>query len=216
METSKAIKTRRSIRDFKSTPVEKDVLVDIIKAAQQAPSQANSQPWHVYLATGDTLTEYKRRFQQLSQANKKSKLFLEKAQTGQWSPTEQIKMAKWNVELAQTLDGMQYIYSNSQYALYNAPAIAILTLPKNSPAWSIYDLGAFAQTLMLAATDHGLASISASEFVKYPELGYGVLDISKKEVAVMGIGLGYEDSTRQINQLHTSRQPLQDTLTFFT
>lgn len=37
METSKAIKTRRSIRDFKSTPVEKDVLVDIIKAAQQAP-----------------------------------------------------------------------------------------------------------------------------------------------------------------------------------
>ncbi|KRM94230.1 hypothetical protein FC56_GL001182 [Lentilactobacillus senioris DSM 24302 = JCM 17472] len=212
METQAAINHRRAIRDFQSTPVPQADLIDIVRDAQRTPSWGNSQPWKVYIATGDSLAEYKRRFQSLNEANKKPKAFLETMAQGQWHPKEQVNMAKWNVQLAQTLDGMQYIYSNSQYALYNAPAIAILTIPKNSLAWSVYDLGAFAQTLMLAATDRGIATVPSYEFVKYPELAYGVLDVPTKEAVAMGIGLGYVDDTRQINQLHTDREPVSDVL----
>lgn len=212
METQTAINNRRAIRDFKSDPVPKQELIDIVRTAQRTPSWGNSQPWKVYIATGESLVEYKRRFKGLNEANKKPKAFLETVTKGQWHPSEQVNMAKWNVQLAQTLDGMQYIYSNSQYALYNAPAIAILTIPKNSLAWSIYDLGAFAQTLMLAATDRGIASIPSYEFIKYPELAYGVLDVPTTEAVTMGIGLGYVDETRQINQLHTDRKPVSDVL----
>ena len=45
METLKTIRTRRSIRRFKSTPVpEKDVFT-MLEAATMAPSGANRQPW---------------------------------------------------------------------------------------------------------------------------------------------------------------------------
>lgn len=213
MQTQDAIRNRRSIRDFKKELVPTDTLIDIVRDAQRAPSWDNSQPWHVYVATGDTLTEFRRRYQQLSEANKKPKATLDTMLSGKWTPAEQVKMAKWNVQVAQTLDGMRYIYSNSQYALYNAPAVAILTIPKTSNAWSVMDLGAFAQTLMLSATDHGIATLPSYELVKYPELAYGVLKVPNNEAVAIGIALGYEDDTRQINQLHTDREPLSDTLT---
>ena len=40
-----AIKTRRSIRKYKSTPVPESLLKDVLNAARLAPSADNSQPW---------------------------------------------------------------------------------------------------------------------------------------------------------------------------
>ena len=45
MEVIEAIKTRRSIRKFKSEPLQEEHLKKILKAAQQAPSAGNKQPW---------------------------------------------------------------------------------------------------------------------------------------------------------------------------
>ncbi len=39
-------KRRRTIREFSSTPVDKDIIINCIKAAGSAPSGANKQPWH--------------------------------------------------------------------------------------------------------------------------------------------------------------------------
>lgn len=52
-------------------------------------------------------------------------------------------------------------FGQLQSNLFNAPQIAYLTISKDSPAWSIYDLGAFSQNLMLSAKNKGLDSIPA-------------------------------------------------------
>jgi nitroreductase len=39
------IKNRRSVRFFDSKPVQKDTILAIIDAGNQAPSAGNSQPW---------------------------------------------------------------------------------------------------------------------------------------------------------------------------
>lgn len=39
-------KSRFSIRKYKSTPVEKEKLVQVLEAGQHAPSAVNFQPWH--------------------------------------------------------------------------------------------------------------------------------------------------------------------------
>lgn len=54
MELYEAIRDRRSIRDFDGAPVDHPVLERIIKAAGDAPSVYNSQPWHFHVATGAT------------------------------------------------------------------------------------------------------------------------------------------------------------------
>ena len=45
MNTLQAIKTRRSIRKFKSEPVSQDLLKELLEAAMYAPSAGNEQPW---------------------------------------------------------------------------------------------------------------------------------------------------------------------------
>ncbi len=54
MEFSELVRSRHSIRDFKSDPVPRELLQGAIEAAAMAPSAMNSQPWHFYVATGAT------------------------------------------------------------------------------------------------------------------------------------------------------------------
>ncbi len=46
METLEAIRTRRSIRSFKSKDVPERVLKQVLEAGMMAPSAGNQQPWH--------------------------------------------------------------------------------------------------------------------------------------------------------------------------
>jgi predicted oxidoreductase (fatty acid repression mutant protein) len=46
------IRSRKAIRAFKSEPVPKHLLTEILDAARAAPSNFNSQPWRVYLLAG--------------------------------------------------------------------------------------------------------------------------------------------------------------------
>lgn len=46
MDIFDAIKGRKSIRSFKSTPVEEEKIKNILEAAILAPSAGNTQPWH--------------------------------------------------------------------------------------------------------------------------------------------------------------------------
>ena len=53
MEVIDAIKTRRSIRKYKSTPVDDKTLEQVLEAAQWAPSWANTQCWR-FIVVRDT------------------------------------------------------------------------------------------------------------------------------------------------------------------
>jgi nitroreductase len=46
MEALQAINTRRSIRKYKSDPVDEEKLKRVLEAARQAPSWSNTQCWH--------------------------------------------------------------------------------------------------------------------------------------------------------------------------
>jgi nitroreductase len=46
MDTLEAIRDRRSIRKYKSTPVEEEKVGKILEAGRWAPSASNRQPWH--------------------------------------------------------------------------------------------------------------------------------------------------------------------------
>ena len=50
-----AIKTRRSIRKFKETPVPENLLKEVLNAARLAPSADNSQPWKIIVVRDDQI-----------------------------------------------------------------------------------------------------------------------------------------------------------------
>lgn len=47
MDLMEAIKTRRSIRRFKPTPVPDNLLKEVLNAARLAPTACNAQPWRL-------------------------------------------------------------------------------------------------------------------------------------------------------------------------
>ena len=52
----KKISSRRSVRDFKDTPVSRSVIESCLRAAGTAPSGANQQPWH-FVCISDPATK---------------------------------------------------------------------------------------------------------------------------------------------------------------
>ena len=54
------MKERHSCRKFQSKKIPEEVLKDIISISLMSPSWCNSQPWTIYVATGNTLEEIRK------------------------------------------------------------------------------------------------------------------------------------------------------------
>ncbi len=57
MELMTAITNRRSIRRFKSDPIPREAILEILEAARLAPSGKNMQPWRFVVVQGEALKE---------------------------------------------------------------------------------------------------------------------------------------------------------------
>jgi nitroreductase len=55
MDTLEAIKTRRSIRRYKTNPVDDNVLTQVMEAARWSPSWANTQCWRFIIVRSDSI-----------------------------------------------------------------------------------------------------------------------------------------------------------------
>lgn len=58
METLETIFTRRSVRNFTLQPVSDEDIHTLLKAAMQAPSAGNAQPWHFVIINDRSLLEH--------------------------------------------------------------------------------------------------------------------------------------------------------------
>lgn len=215
METREAIYKRQSIRHFSDQAIQEKVLEEIVKDAQRAPSWANSQPGHVYIATGSALKEIKKRHLEKSQRGISGNSDLETTHRNTWSVEAQTNMGNWSRFVSQRLQEEHspvFAFQDAQFNLFNSAAIVYLTLPKNANGWSLYDLGAFGQTLMLSAIDRGIQSMPAYELVKYPKDLRETMGIPGSEMIVMGIGLGFPDNSG-INRIYTKRSEIDKILT---
>lgn len=75
-----------------------------------------------------------------------------------------------------------------------------------------YDAGAFGYAVLLAAEDHGVGTIPAYGFVRYPDLIHDHFKIPEDEAIFMGIGLGYPTED-VINDFKPGRTALDKILT---
>jgi len=214
MDVTEALTSRHSTRQFTDQPVDLATVKAIIQAAQQAPSWVNAQPEHVYVATGNTLLKIRQAHQQAETAQTAGHSDLPVMSRQDWSKRAQANMQAWNAGLATTLGadwGQQMHQAGSQ--LYNVPVVIYLTLPTGYSPWSLYDLGAVGQSILLAARGRGLDSMTAYQFVKFPDILRRELAIPADQQIISGIGLGYRDAQAPINRIRAARNDLATILT---
>ncbi len=211
MEFSTVVQKRKSIRDFDGNPIDLATLRAVVQEAQWAPSWVNSQPWKVYIATGRTLDTIKTEHLTRVTAGEKGNSDFPHADRESFGAFPLKNMQALGEHLGAFLKGDFSEFSAAQSCLYHCGAAVYITIPKGAPEWAIMDMGGFEQTLMLAATNKGIDSIPAYEFVKFPDMIRKHLGIPDDELVAIGVGLGYA-SNNPMNAYRSVRVPLEDML----
>lgn len=208
-----AMTERRSTRLFNDTQIPRETLEAIASDAQWTPSWANAQPWRLYIATGETLNEIKRNHIRAVQNGVQSKPDLPTLHREDWGQKAMRNMRTWSRGL-QSFLGREHghEYPQSQATLFNAQAIAYVTIQRDSPLWALYDAGAFGHAIMLSAFEHNVDSIPAYETIKYPWDLRESLGIPENELILSGVALGYSAGNK-INEFRSVREPLDSMLT---
>lgn len=202
-----ALINRRSIRDFSSKQVSEETMRDIVKDARWAPSWANGQPWKLYVALGKAAEEIRRDYRNGTARQEGPET--QSYQGERWGRREQLNMSHWGGQLQQFLGSEGRKFGQSQQNLFNAPAIAVITISAQGPLWEVFDAGAFEESLMLSAYNHGVDSIAAVAFVTAPSYLRQKLGIPDSERILMG--LGYR-SDAAINRFRSDREKVEDIL----
>lgn len=212
MEFKDVLAREHATRKFKDQRVSEKTVRKVIEEAQRTPSLLNSQPWRIYVAEGEVAKAIRKEHEEKTLANEEPHEEFDSLLKVEWDTFPSKNMATMSETLDYFLRGETDDFDQAQLKLFNAPVIFFLTIPKQSPAWSIFDLGGFSQTLMLAANNRGLSTMPAHAFVKYPEVIRKYLNIPEDETIGIGIGLGYPNKKATINDYKSKRVPLDEIL----
>ena len=218
MDVVDALSTRFTVRAFKPDPIDRRTLERVMEAALKAPSWANTQPWEVYVAGGEVLD----RLREAYVTNLKNCVARnpDLAVPKQWPPALQKRMEALKSERMATLERVCLDkselkdLSEMNYHFFHAPAVAYICMDRTLTPWSIYDLGLFSQSLMLAARHFGLDSAPAVTLAAHPDLIRKELKIPDGLSIIIGIALGYADAEHPQNQYRTTRRSIQEAVTF--
>ena len=218
----RAIASRRSVRAFLDTPVDPTIIREILQVASRAPSGTNTQPWKVYVLTGDA----KQRLSDEIVAT-----FLDPTKAAQhheeydYYPKEWIepfigRRRKVGFDLYALLgltkddkDGMKQQHARN-YQFFDAPVGLIFTIDRVMGKGSWLDYGMFMENVMISAIGHGLATCAQAAFNQFHKIIERQLNLPANEAIVCGMALGYEDKKAIVNTLKTTRVPVDEFVTF--
>lgn len=199
MDFEEVFNKERATRKFSTRKVDDELIKEIIKKAQQSPSLLNSLPWRAYAITGGALLKLKRENKAYIARKVPVSEDFSTMLSIDWSTFPSQNMSNMGAFVTYFLHNKTELFENANNNMFYAPAIIFLTIPKKSPAWSVFDLGIFAQSIMLLAINRGLDTMPAHSLVAYPDLIRKYTNIPDDEAIGMAIAIGYADKAAEVN-----------------
>ena len=218
-----AITSRHSIRAYRPDPVPRADIERILEVAARAPSGTNTQPWKVYVLTGQSK---QRLSDAILAAHADPAVAATHTEEYPYYPREWIspyierrRKVGWDLYalLGLTRDnkvGMSAQHGRN-YQFFDAPAGFIFTIDRVLEQGSWLDYGMFLQNIMVAARGRGLDTCPQAAFTQYHAIIEEQLGIPDSEMVVCGMALGYADTTKIENTLVTAREPVSGFTRFF-
>jgi nitroreductase len=210
MEILEGIHTRQSVRAFKPDPIARDVSNKILQAVSNSPSYTNTQPWEVVMVMGKKKDELGRKLLELAKAKAPTSPDLpmpkgwpaaleERSREHGARRLTALGVARDDEEGREKLRLMNFEF-------YGAPCAAFLFIDGSLGEWSIFDMGLFAQNLILAAHSLGVESCLQASVTNYAAEIKRFLGIAKNKKLVIGISLGYPDEKAKLNTYRSLKQ----------
>ena len=214
-----ALHARKSVRAFRSDPVPRSLVEELLRLASRAPSGTNIQPWKVHVVAGEVRAKLE--FEVL--AHRETKPHDEHAEfprTGKRKEPYVARMRKLGKDMYTLLgipkgdQAANWAQWGRNFKFFDAPVGLIFTIDKDLDAMSFVDLGIFLQTLMLAAKVHGLDSCAQGAWNNYWSITRRVLNVPDDQFIICGLSLGYADESAAVNTLVSEREPVASFATF--
>ena len=102
----------------------------------------------------------------------------------------------------------------ANFRFYGAPHVLYLYQDAALPDWSIFDMGLFAATLMLAAHAKGVGTVPQAFVIDYSEVVRKFLGLPEGKRLVLGISMGYPDTESHSNKFDSARVPTAEMVTW--
>ena len=220
MDVTTALKNRKSVRAFTAQPLEREVIRAILDAARHAPSGVNMQPWEVAVVTGET----KRRLDAALEGAFKEGVAPSMAYDyypKSWEEPFKSRRKACGLQMYgalgitredQTRQAEQWA---ANFRAFDAPAVLFCFIDASLATGAFIDCGIFLQSVMLAATERGVATCTQAALAEYAEVVKDLLKIAPDKVLVAGVAMGYEAKEAPINGYRTPREEIENFVTFY-
>ncbi|MGA3281446.1 MAG: nitroreductase [Smithella sp.] len=215
MELVAAIRGRRSIRKFKSQDVPQNILTEILEIARWSPSWGNTQPWDLYVLTGNTLAKFK-------------EMNLKQTLTGAATASDVPMLTNWPDTMKARYGALGKVvlsaqgikrddkeardkYYQDMVSVFDAPCLILACISRdNLVEYQMLDIGLIAQTICLAAYDKGLGTCLLAAAARYSTEIRKIAAIPEDKKIVVGIALGYPDPSFPLNNFERDRAKLNE------
>ncbi|ENX48918.1 MULTISPECIES: nitroreductase [Acinetobacter] len=223
-----AIRSRHSVRAFLSTPVDAQIIQDILEVACRAPSGTNTQPWKVYVITD------KKRDEMVDRVCKAQlEIYNHPEKAAEYQETFPYYPEKWispfidrRRENGWGLYGLLNIQKGEKekmaaqqlrnYQLFDAPVGLYFTVNKAMGIGSKMDISMMIQNVMVAAKARGLDTCPQAAWNHFHPIVLEVLGASDDEELVCTIALGYANPDEIVNTFITPREPVEKFTVFLS
>jgi nitroreductase len=206
-----------STRAFTQQAVPHDTLKEILQVASRAPSGTNTQPWKVYVLTGNSrqslvdkvcsahdavranpalAAEYTEAYDYYPE--KWVSPYIDRRRENGWSLYGLLGIGKGDK------DKMHFQHQRN-YRFFDAPVGLMFTIDRVMGRGSLLDYGMFIQSVMVAARARGLDTCPQAAWNGFASIILPHIGAGGNEMLVCGMALGYADPTDVVNTFRTPR-----------
>jgi nitroreductase len=219
MDIIEAIRTRKSIRDYKPDPVPKEILEEILEVATRAPSTDNTQPWEFTVITGKVLEDIRRANVEMFNSGALSQ---PEVNWG-WPPDSVYRQRQ--VELGKQLFQLIGISKQDKekkaewmergFRYFDAPTAIIICVDRSlTEVGPLLDIGTVMQSICLTALHYGLGTSIEYQGIMYPEVLRKFAGIPESKRIIISIAIGYPDWELPANKVKSTREPVENITTW--
>jgi len=220
METSEAIRKRKSIRAYKPDPVPHQVVRELLEAAIEAPSGSNTQPWKFYVVGGNKKQQLDDLLLKcLEEGRTTSNELQQQREGGDDKAQERVNARRFELtrgimDLLRDNDLPIDLFAKGSFKYFGAPVSVFVTMDQSLGENYILGIGAAIENLMLLATDKGLGTCWIGMALMYSKQIKEFLAIPNTERVITSFALGYPDTDAPINSFKSSRDPFESFVTW--
>lgn len=220
MDYDKLARDRRSVRGFRSDPVPKDVLDEVIDVATRAPSSMNTQPWHFHVVSGEPLERIRAGNTEKMMAGAKPDREINAH--GAYQGIHRDRQKEIAVQL---FDAMGIAWEDKTrrtdwamrgFRQFDAPVSVVGTIDRDlfESTVAYFDLGAAVYGMVLAAWDRGIGSVINGQGISQSSVVRAHANIPEDQIIVITVAMGYPADEFAANDVRSVRRPVDEVVTY--